>query len=91
MAAALEEYRQGDANAGLIFAPNGRRYVSLLTEHINKEDNILYPIADKRVSSEQQHQLSEGFERVEREEVGAGRHEAFHELLDELAEVYVTD
>ena len=91
MAAALEEYRQGDANAGLIFAANGRRYVSLLTEHINKEDNILYPIADERVSAEQQHQLSEGFERVEREEVGAGRHDAFHDLLDELTEVYVMD
>ncbi len=64
-------------------------YVGLLAEHIYKEDNILYPMADGSLSRDKQEALHEGFERIERETVGEGRHEEFHRLLSALKEGYL--
>ena len=88
MAAAAEAYRGGDAQAGGTFAEKAVGYGNLLTPHIGKEDNILYPMADARLTEDQQRALMEGFERVERKVIGAGRHEAFHALLDRLEMTY---
>ncbi|MGZ9190578.1 MAG: hemerythrin domain-containing protein, partial [Nitrospira sp.] len=63
-------------------------YTQLLLAHIDKEDNVLYPIADARLTAETQAALSVAFERVEEERVGHGRHEAFHALMDRLSGEY---
>jgi len=60
----------------------------LLSQHIYKEDNILYPMADRFLSPQKQAELEEGFARVERERMGPGRHEAYHALLERLEEAY---
>jgi hemerythrin-like domain-containing protein len=88
MKEAAEEYAAGDRKAGVQFAENARRYASLLSQHIHKEDNILYPIADARLSSQTQAGLEKDFERVEEEVVGAGKHEEYHRLLEELEKTY---
>jgi hemerythrin-like domain-containing protein len=88
MKQAAEKYAAGDRKAGGQFAENARRYASLLSQHIHKEDNILYPIADARLSAETQTALEKGFERVEEEIVGAGKHEEYHRLLEELEKTY---
>ena len=54
-----------------------------------KEDNVLYPMAEKRISEEEMDELMEEFERVEQEETGEGVHERYHQLLHELAEKYL--
>ena len=64
-------------------------HAALLREHIIKEDRVLYPLADRILTQEQQHALEEGFEHIERDVVGEGRHEAFHRMLDELEGVYL--
>ncbi len=61
-------------------------YAGLLRAHIQKEDNILYPMADQALSEQDQAELTEAFGRVEREEIGAGVHEKYHRLAHELAE-----
>ena len=86
---ALAAFRAGKATARSAFVRNARNYVLLLTQHIDKEDNILYPIADMHLSPEQQDALREGFAQVERERIGAGKHEEFHALLDRLSQVYL--
>ncbi len=60
-------------------------YVDLLRAHIGKEDNILYPMADKMLTAEDQKTLAKAFERVETVETGTGVHEKYHKLADELA------
>ncbi len=60
-------------------------YIQLLRDHIYKEDNILYPMADQLLSPEDQEALGEAFERVEREEIGEGVHERYVELAHVLA------
>jgi hemerythrin-like domain-containing protein len=88
MKEAADQYTAGDRKAGLLFAENARGYAALLSPHIRKEDNILYPIADARLSVQTQARLEKDFERVEEEVVGAGKHEEYHRLLEELEKTY---
>jgi hemerythrin-like domain-containing protein len=61
-----------------------RGYVTLLRQHIQKEDNILFPMADQVLTAQDQKDLAEAFDRVEREEMGAGEHERYHAMIDEM-------
>jgi hemerythrin-like domain-containing protein len=60
-------------------------YAGLLRQHISKEDNILYPMADRVFSEEDQAALAADFERVERDEIGEGVHQRYEALARELA------
>jgi hemerythrin-like domain-containing protein len=91
MSEAVTRYKAGDRKALSGIVGNARNYIALLTQHIDKEDNILYPMADKHLSEDKQKALLEEFERVERERIGAGKHEEFHDLLNHLQEVYLED
>lgn len=71
------------------FAPAAKNYASLLTEHIDKEENILYPMADMHLSKEKQDELSEQFGKMEEERIGHGKHEEFHKLLEKLCQKYL--
>jgi hemerythrin-like domain-containing protein len=90
MAEALAGIRQGDRRAGARFAENARNYGALLTQHIFKEDNILYPMADERLSAAQQDELAACFAEVEEKVVGHGKHEEYHRLLKELEAAYLS-
>ena len=70
------------------FVQNARGYINLLTAHIQKENLVLFPMADQRLTPETQEELVKGFERVETEKVGAGVHEEFHALLGSLKQKY---
>ena len=70
------------------FAAAARGYGALLTQHINKEDHILFPMADARLSSAQQVLLEAAFAEVERTVIGPGRHEEFERLLERLDRAY---
>jgi hemerythrin-like domain-containing protein len=56
----------------------------LLTEHILKEDDILFPLADRLLSREESEALAAAFEKYEAEEMGSGVHEMYHALAHEL-------
>jgi hemerythrin-like domain-containing protein len=90
LAAALTAYRAGEPGAVSKIIENARGYSSLLAQHIAKEDNILYPIADAHLSPEKQAELLELFERVEQERIGPGRHEAYHAMLHDLQQTYLS-
>lgn len=51
--------------AGVLAGARG--YGNLLKDHIYKEDNILYPMADEALSHEVKDQLLEKFEKIARE------------------------
>jgi hemerythrin-like domain-containing protein/uncharacterized protein (DUF2249 family) len=73
-----------DPGAPKRIVENARGYISLLRAHINKENNILFPMADNVLTAEDQEHLGKEFERFETEETGAGLHEAMLKILDEL-------
>lgn len=89
MRTAVEEYKNGNAAASKTFITNARNYNALLSQHIDKEDNILYQIADMHIPEDEQEKLLKEFERVEVEKIGVGKHEEFHELLKQLKKVYL--
>jgi len=89
MREAVDEYKKGWEKAGREIAKNAKNYAVLLSQHIEKEDNILYPMADGRLSAAAQEDLEKGFEKIEKEVIGPGRHEEFHRLLHKLKEEYL--
>lgn len=70
------------------FVAHARAYVDLLRTHIDKENQVLFVMADSVLSSSVDEELFEGFEAIEREHIGAGKHEEFHALLEALAHRY---
>jgi hemerythrin-like domain-containing protein len=63
-------------------AAAARRYVGMLREHIERENEVLFPLADGLFSAEEHGALARAYEDVELDVVGAGGHE---ELLTTLA------
>jgi len=86
MAEALPAAARGEAGALRVFAEHARGYVGLLRQHIFKEDNILYPMAEQVLSADDDAQLARSFEKFEEEEIGAGTHEKYHTWAHQLAE-----
>src|SRR5512143_3650038 len=65
MAGAIPAIRAGDRSAAAAFARAARGYGALLTQHIHKEDHVLYPMADARLTAQQQDALEACFADVE--------------------------
>lgn len=82
-------YVQGDASSSRDIAENARAYISLLRDHMAKENDVILEVVDKTFSDEKQNELFDGFERIEEERIGRGKHEEFHGLLDRLSAVYL--
>jgi hemerythrin-like domain-containing protein len=89
--AAIAAYKNGEPQAAQQIVDNARGYIALLGQHIDKEDFILYPMADRVLSETAQRRLEKEFARIEDEIVGHGKHEQFHDLLERLAKVYLSD
>jgi hemerythrin-like domain-containing protein len=73
-----------DAAAILKAKDNLAAYAHLLRAHIDKEDNVLYPMADRLLNAADQNALAEAFDRVESEEMGEGVHERYHTWIETL-------
>ena len=63
---------------------SAQAYCRLLREHIQKEDEILFRMADEVIPAEEQKKVSAAFARHEAEEMGAGTHEKFLKIAREL-------
>jgi hemerythrin-like domain-containing protein len=87
---AAERYQKGDKNAISVIVENARKYSALLDQHINKENNVLYPMANARLSQEQQKIMLEEFDNFEQEKADSGKYEDFHKLLNELSVFYLS-
>ncbi len=73
-----------DPDAGLRWAAAARDYSGLLGGHIQKENNILFVMAERLLSDAEQAKLGADFETVETERLGAGTHERLHALMERL-------
>lgn len=89
IADAAARCRAGDRKAPARIVAEAQAYRDLLIPHIEKEETVLYPMADEGLSGETQEALVEGFERIEKEKIGAGTHERFHETMRHLQGVYL--
>ena len=63
---------------------SARAYLRLLREHIQKEDEVLFRIADDVIPADEQKTLLVSFEEHEAKEMGAGVHDKYLQLVEEL-------
>lgn len=84
MREAAEKWQAGDTSAVEAVKLNGMGYVNLLRQHIQKENNILFPMADRVVPTGKQSTIWEKFEQIELEETGEGVHEKYEALAEKL-------
>ena len=84
MRQAAERLQAGDAGAKTDVVGNALGYAALLRQHIYKEDNILFPMANRVIPVDQHDNVAEGFEHVEHEETGEGVHEKYLGLAERL-------
>ncbi|HWQ03676.1 MAG TPA: hemerythrin domain-containing protein [Candidatus Nitrosotenuis sp.] len=84
MQQAALEYQQGRSGAASRWAEAARGYIALLREHIYKENQILFVMAERMLTDEEQRELSARFEVVEEEKMGAGTHQRLHALMEQL-------
>lgn len=82
---AAERLRAGDTGARDAVVTNALSYVRLLREHIAKESNILFRMADMAIPPSEHADLDAGFDAIEREEIGPAAHARYRALAERLA------
>jgi hemerythrin-like domain-containing protein len=82
MLAALEEADTERAQQTLI--DNANSYIRMLKLHIQKEDDVLFKIADETIAGSEQKELLRAFAEHEANEMGAGVHERYLKIVEEL-------
>lgn len=80
----IEELASAGEAARRRILDNGLAYVQMLQAHIHKENEILFPLADRVIGPERMHRLAHEFEDAERE-MGEGAYERYTQLARELA------
>jgi hemerythrin-like domain-containing protein len=81
---AVTNYIAGDKDATAEFQVVVDEYAVLMIHHIEKENNVIFAMADAKLDSFKDDELFESFEKLEKERIGAGKHEEFHALLNRL-------
>jgi hemerythrin-like domain-containing protein len=89
MSAAADHYGNGDPSARKAFFQNAQQYVNLLLQHIHKEDNILFILADKHLDNKTQNDILEKFRTFEHDDMGHGTHEEYLQLVNDLEGFYL--
>jgi hemerythrin-like domain-containing protein len=85
MTEAAGRYRAGDRAAANDWASAAGDYAVLLRAHIQKENHVLFVMAERLLTREEQERLSADFEKLEIEKMGAGTHARLHRLMEELS------
>ena len=84
MVTALSHAKQDPQAARTELFQNAGAYLHLLREHIAKEDQILFDMADSALTPEEQKKLLKEFDEHEERELGAGIHEKYLAIAKEL-------
>lgn len=85
----LSRHIDGDNNAARNFKRHADEYIALLDFHIDKENNVLFPMAIKHLTEKTLAELKHGFDKIESEKIGNGKHAHFHQMLEEFERRYL--
>lgn len=84
----IAKLRNKEPQADYVITRNMEDYIQLLTQHIQKENNILFVMAEMHLEEGVQQEISLGFQKVEKERLGLGKHEELHQVLHNLMAAY---
>ena len=87
MSSSLEEAVMGDKDSIENFVSNAHGYINLLKQHIQKENDCLYPMADDAIPADVADEILEKYLSVEKE-AGGKRHKVYFEKAKKLADKY---
>jgi hemerythrin-like domain-containing protein len=90
MTEAFNGFKKNDNFSGARIVEYAKKYIALLKQHIEKENTVLYPMGDARITNEKDKELLAGFDKIERERIGSGKHEQFHAMIDKLKTIYLS-
>jgi hemerythrin-like domain-containing protein len=90
MTEAFNGFKKNEYFSGARIVEYARKYIALLKQHIDKEETVLYPMGDARLTEAKNKELLAGFDKVENERIGSGRHEQFHAMIDKLKNIYLS-
>ena len=65
MEAAVQEAMEGHPGQEAAIAENALAYVALLRDHISKEDDILYPLAERVIPEAMREEIAAGYKQAE--------------------------
>jgi hemerythrin-like domain-containing protein len=85
MRAALQAFEQGGGEACRRFSAAARSYAELLRAHIEKENHVLFPMAEEMLDQEVERSVLEGFGRLETD-LHQGTHERYVRMIESLAQ-----
>lgn len=88
MAESIDDAAKGIAKALANFVQSAQGYIQLLRAHILKEDRILFPMADRMLTDEDQDRLRSAFHSVEAEHMGEGTHDKYLRIIEGLADKF---
>ena len=83
---AAEQMQAGDESAADEVVRNVFGYVNLLREHIMKEDNILFPMAEQIIPADAMRQVDEEFQRVIAEDASNDVPNRYQVLAEKLSQ-----
>lgn len=85
---AIEQLKAGNITAFQGIKDNLLNYCTLLTNHIYKENNILYPMAERFLPVDIQTAMSVDFEQANVTTVDNEYHDKYLKLVDDLSKIY---
>lgn len=86
---AIEQLKLGDDKAFEQLKENLLNYCTLLTNHIGKENNILYPMAERLLPANVKSAMTEKFEETNLTTINNEYFDKYLKLVDELSAVYL--
>jgi hemerythrin-like domain-containing protein len=84
MSDSLQRLERGEDGALSALCDNARGYRDLLRAHIYKENNVLFPMAERCIPDEVAATIKDQFDAIERDRVDAAHHETYHAMLNTL-------
>ncbi len=87
MADSLDKAGKGDGEALHKFCQNAREFIPLLQNHIQKEDQVLFPMADHTLGEKTAATLLADFKQIEKD-AGGKRHGKYGRIAADLCERY---
>jgi hemerythrin-like domain-containing protein len=84
MAEAGKGYESGNREDGQKWAEAAMQYSGILRQHIAKENNVLFVMAERLLTAAEQQQLASAFDEIEFQKMGAGTRERLHRMPDAL-------
>jgi len=64
-------------------------YINLLRSHIEKEENVLFPMAERVLTEHNKQVIGKEFTRIEEDILSDGKHDQFNQLLKQLEKKYL--